>query len=71
MLGLSALAVAGCAVSPATEARLSPVGPTHSTSHPGTGFNREVETKNSLPPGFATSNTIAPATGVVAQTRVQ
>ena len=61
-LVLAPLALACCAPQPAT-------GPARSDGLPFDVNNREVETPNSLPPGFTTSNPMAPSSGVLGVTR--
>jgi hypothetical protein len=62
LLPLSFLALAACTPQSGT-------GPARSTGLPFDVNNREVETPNSLPPGFTTSNPIAPSSGVLGVTR--
>ncbi len=45
------------------------LGPARSTGPPFTVNDRELETPNSLPPGFTTDNPFAPETGVIGVTR--
>ena len=54
---LSLLLLAGCADQAA-------LGPARSTGPPFNENPRELETPNSLPPGFTTVNPMAPSTGV-------
>lgn len=56
------LAAAGCANQTA-------LGPARSTGPPFAINNRELETPNSLPPGFTTVNPMAPDTGIVGVAR--
>lgn len=63
VLAVCLLALASCV--PASNQ-----GPARSTGLPFDVNSREVETPNSLPPGFTTSNPMAPRTGVLGVTRV-
>ena len=66
---VSLIMLAGCAgqggVVPAAS-----TGPARSTGLPFPGNDAELETPNSLPPGFTTRNPMAPQTGVVGVTHM-
>ena len=63
ILSLLAIAVLGGCADQAS------LGPARSTGLPFTVNNRELETPNSLPPGFTTNHPMAPASGVLSVTR--
>lgn len=63
-LAFAVLVLAGCADQ-------SALGPPRSTDPKSTINSRELEPANSLPRGFTTNHSIAPATGIVGQSTVR
>ena len=61
-IALLVLFAAGCS-------NQADLGPPRSTGLPFPVNDRELETPNSLPPGFTTDNPFAPETGVIGVTR--